>query len=183
MPLPTPADREPIQTRKIEVSSYRRSDGQWDVEGHLVDIAAHAFANQFRGIIEAGEPIHDMWLRLTLDETVEITAVEAAMDGVPYGICPGIVPAFQKLKGERIGRGWNRRIRELFGYQAGCVHMVDLLRPIGTVGFKTVKREAGKADIAPADKTDDQPYQINTCHAMASDGKIVRDRWPHLYTG
>lgn len=183
MPLPVPADRELIQTRRIEVSSYRRNDGQWDVEGRLVDTAAFAIPNKFRGEIAAGEPIHDMNLRLTLNENVEITEVAAAMDSVPYAICPAIEGAFQKLKGIRIGPGWNSRVRELLGGVQGCIHMVDLLRPVGTVGFKTVKREAGKLDREAAARSDAEPYQINTCHTHASDGPVVKERWPHLYTG
>jgi hypothetical protein len=183
MPLPPAAERELIQTRSVEVSSYRRSDGQWDVEGRLVDTAAFAIPNRYRGEIAAGEPIHDMNIRLTLNADVEITEVGAAMDSTPYAVCPAIESAFQKLKGIRIGPGWNRKIRELLGGAQGCIHMVDLLRPVGTVGFKTVKREAGKMDRAAEERADDAPYQIDTCHTMASDGPVVKERWPHLYTG
>ena len=83
MPLSPPVTREPIQTRSMECACFRRTDGLWDVEGHLTDVAAYDFPNYYRGIIHAGEPIHDMWIRLTLDENVEIRAVEVRMDGVP----------------------------------------------------------------------------------------------------
>jgi hypothetical protein len=183
MPLPTPTDRDPIQTRNVEVSSFRRQDGQWDVEGRLTDIAAVSIKNYTGGVIEAGTPIHDMRLRLTLNDTLEIVAVDVCMDAHPYPVCPGILPSYQKLKGEKIGRGWNRRIRELFGGVGGCVHIIDLLGPVGTIGFKSVIRESGQDDAAPEDRRDDKPYQVNTCHALASNGDIVRDRWPELYTG
>ena len=99
MPLARPADREPIQTRKMEVSSYRRSDGKWDVEGRLRDTAAHSFQNNYRGTIKPGVPIHDMWIRLTLDHNIIITSIDVAMDGTPYAICPGVETTFQTLKG------------------------------------------------------------------------------------
>jgi len=182
MPFSPPTDRELIQTRKIKVSSYRRKDGQWDVEGHLIDTSAYSFENDYRGTVDPGVPIHNMWIRLTLDKNIVITAVDAAMDGTPYAICPGVEPAFQKLKREQIGPGWNRRVREVVGGAKGCIHMVDLLRPVGTVGYKTVKREAGQ-NKPSIDKTDDMPYQVNTCHAMSSYGEVVKKRWPHLYTG
>lgn len=183
MPLSAPAQREPIQTRRIDCACFRRNDGLWDVEGHLVDVAAYDFPNYFRGMVRAGEPIHDMWVRLTLDESVTIRAVEVRMDAVPYEGCPAIQPAFGKLEGLRIGPGWNRKLRELFGGALGCVHIVDLLRPVSTIGFKTVKREAAKRHVVPAERTDDSPYQVNTCHMLASDGPIVRERWPQYYTG
>ena len=153
MPLSQPSDREPIQTREIKVTSYRRTDGQWDVEGHLTDTSAYAFENEYRGTIEPGIPIHNMRLRLTLDKDIIITDVEAAMDGTPYAVCPGVEPAFQKLKTVKIGPGWNRKVRELLGGAKGCIHMVDLLRPLGTIGYKTVKREAGQSKKI-IDKTD-----------------------------
>ena len=183
MPLSEPAEREPLQTRKVEVSSFRRQDGRWDVEGRLTDVAALPIKNYTGGVIEAGTPIHDMRVRLTLNDTREIVNVDVAMDAHPYPVCPGILPSYQKLKGEKIGPGWNRRIRELFGGVGGCVHIVDLLGPVGTIGFKSVIRESGQDDAAPEDRVDDKPYQVNTCHALASNGPIVRDRWPDLYTG
>ena len=115
MPLSTPAEREPIQTRSVEVTSYRRVDGQWDVEGRLRDTSAYSFENEYRGTINPGVPIHDMWLRLTLDQNTIITSVDVAMDGTPYAICPCVEAAFQKLIGEKIGRGWNRRVQKLLG--------------------------------------------------------------------
>ena len=183
MPLSAPNERDPIQTRSIEVSSYRRVDGQWDVEGRLRDTSAYSFENEYRGTINAGVPIHDMWLRLTLDQNIIITSVDVAMDGTPYAICPGIEFAFQKLIGENIGPGWNRRVLALLGGSKGCIHMVDLLRPIGTVGYKTVKREVEKNKQTSKEQTNDMPYQVDTCYAMASDGAVVKKRWPHLYTG
>ena len=183
MPLSQPSKRESIHTRNIRVTSFRRPDDQWDIEGHLLDTAELPIENTFRGIIKKGQPIHDMHFRLTLNLEIKITEVEASMDDTPYAMCPAIEKVFQKLVGETIGPGWNRRIRDLFGGVLGCVHMVDLLSPIGTVGFKTVKREAGLNKKANSELTDNASYQINTCHAMASDSEIVKERWPLLYTG
>ena len=67
MPLSPNVDRDPIHTRAIECKSYRRSDGLWDIEGHLTDVKAYPFLNDFRGEVKAGEPLHDMWIRLTVD--------------------------------------------------------------------------------------------------------------------
>ncbi len=183
MPLPPPAARDLVQTREVDVSSFRRHDGLWDVEGRLIDISAHAFPKYDGTMVEPGVPIHDMRVRLTLNAEVEILAVAVAMDATPYPICPGIEPAFQRLKGERIGRGWNRKLRDMFGGTSGCVHVVTLLGPVGTIGYKTVLRESGKDDLPPGERPDEDPYQVGGCHALASDGEIVRTRWPELYTG
>jgi len=183
MPLPEPAERDPIQTRDITVSAFRRTDGLWDVEGRLLDTAAYDIPNFYRGIIPAVTAIHDMKIRLTLNADVEIVEVAVDMDAHPYEVCPGVLPSFQQLKGEKIGPGWNRKLKQLLGGVNGCVHVVDLLRPVGTVGFKTVRREAGKDDTPKEQRQDYSPYQINTCHALSSTGPIVKSRWPDLYTG
>lgn len=183
MPLSRPAPREAIHTRSIACTSYRRADGMWDVEGHLTDIVSYDFPNKFRGIIRAGEAIHDMWIRITVDQDLVIKDVEATIDAGPYAICPAIAPAFARLKGIRIGPGWNRLVRERVGGVQGCTHLGDLLRPVATVAYKTVRRSKNTStDIASAG-ADDSSSQIDTCHAFASDGEVVRERWPDLYTG
>ena len=97
MPLTPSEDREPIHHRQIDCRGYRRKDGLWDIEGHLTDVKAYAFTNSFRGEVQPGEPLHDMWLRLTLDDELTVIKAEAATDAGPYAICPAITPAFAKL--------------------------------------------------------------------------------------
>lgn len=183
MPLSRPAARDAIHTRTIECTSYRRKDGMWDVDGRLTDVVSYDFPNEFRGIIRAGEPVHDMRIRLTVDSDIVVRDIEAVTDAGPYAICPAITPGFAKLKGIRIGPGWNRTVRERLGGVNGCVHLVDLLRPVATVAYKTVRRAANTATSVAKAGTDDNPSQIDTCHALASDGEVVRKRWPASYTG
>ena len=179
-----PLEREPIHTRAIECRSYRRSDGLWDIEGHLTDVKSYSFFNSFRGEVKPGEPIHDMWLRLTVDRHFVVQAVEAVTDKGPYEICPAILPSFQKLKGLKIGPGWNRKVREALGGPLGCAHLVDLLRPIATVAFHTVRW----SESAPANKGEEVTEEssrppLNTCHVWAADGEKVRKEFPDYYTG
>ena len=80
MPLSDPADRERLHDRRVHCAGFRRADGLWDIEGHLVDTKTYAFENIHRGTIEPGTPIHDMWLRITIDDELLIHAVEASTD-------------------------------------------------------------------------------------------------------
>lgn len=178
-------DREPVHTRAIECRSFRRADGLWDIEGHLTDVKAYSFFNDFRGEIVPGEPIHDMWLRLTVDRDFIVQAVEAVTDKGPYELCPAILPSFQKLKGLKIGPGWNRRVREHLGASRGCAHLVDLLRPIATVAFHTVRWSSAAHSPeteTPAPKPAQRP-PLNTCHVWSSEGEKVRTEFPEFYTG
>lgn len=178
MPLSEPnLAREPVHTRAITCSSFAREDGLWDIEGHLTDVKAYGFDNEFRGRIEAGEPMHDMWLRLTVDGEFMVRAVEAVTDAGPFALCPAITPAFDALIGLKIGPGWNRRVRERLGGSKGCAHLVDLLRPMATVAFHTVRWSRGGT------KPDRPRPPINSCHVWASDGELVRTEWPDHYSG
>ena len=90
MPLTNPVERELIHERTIECKGYKRKDDLWDIEGHLVDIKSYEFPNYDRNGIAAGEPIHDMWLRITVDNNMLIHEAEAVTDASPFNICPNI---------------------------------------------------------------------------------------------
>ena len=99
MPLSPPAEREHLHTRTVTCHGYRRDDGLWDIEGHLVDVKTYDFDNHHRGRVSAGEPVHEMWLRLSIDDDMCIQTAEAATDHAPYAMCPDITPRFAILEG------------------------------------------------------------------------------------
>ena len=178
-------DREPIHTRAIECRSFRREDGLWDIEGHLTDVKAYAFKNEFRGEVKPGEPLHDMWIRLTVDKDFIVQSVEAHTDQGPFELCPAILPHFQKLKGLKIGPGWNRRVRENLGGAQGCAHLVDLLKPIATVAFHTVRFSNSESVNTEKDRKKPVSYRppVNSCHVWSSGGDMIRTEYPDFYTG
>ena len=189
--LSAPALREAQHFRNYAFGGYRRADGLFDIEGRMTDTKSYAFPNEWRQTVEAGEPIHDMRIRLTLDDGFVIRDVECVTAAGPYEICPAITPAFAALKGERIGRGWSRLLRDKFGGRNGCVHHVEMLRAMATVAFQTLygyqercKREAGLSrSEGPPDReaTGRKPGFIDSCHALASDGEVVRTQYPQFY--
>ena len=120
MPLSTPADREPMHRRTIDMRGYRRADGLFDIEGHLLDTKAYGFDNEEKGWLEPGTPLHGMWIRLTIDEDLLIRECEAASDHTPYAICPQAAPNFARLAGLKIGPGFNRAVQERVGGVLGC---------------------------------------------------------------
>jgi hypothetical protein len=189
MPLSSSAPREPIHTRRIECRGFRRSDGLWDIEGHMTDVKSYAFVNPEQVEVKADEPVHDMWLRLTLDDSLTIQAIEAVTDSSPFRICPDITPNFQRLVGLRLDAGYRRRAVELVGGAQGCTHLVELLGPMATTAFQTIapilhRERAERAAAAGKTETSaERPTLLDTCHAFASDGPIVKRRWPAFYTG
>ena len=187
MPLSAPAEREHIHTRSVDCRGYRRGDGLWDVEGHLTDVKTYSFSNDFRGTISPGEPLHDMWIRLTVDDSLTIVAVEAVTDGGPYHLCGDIAPNFQRLVGLTMRAGFTRKVRERLGGVHGCTHLVELLGPMATTAFQTIypiltRERADRGGRASAGEKR-APALLNSCHAYASDGEIVKRHWPEFYTG
>lgn len=200
MPLSQPAAREMLHTRDIQIRGYRRTDGLYDIEAQLSDAKAYGFANQDRGYVAAGEKVHGMWLRLTVDEHMTIVSSEAATDHSPYAVCPTAAPAFASLAGLRIKPGFLREATHRVGGPVGCTHLRELLQQIATTAFQTINpyrawreaREAGEAHRHGSDKLDALVSKrmmaggsalLNSCRAYAADGAIVRRRWPELYTG
>jgi hypothetical protein len=200
MPLSQPAERERQHTRSIEINGYRRADGRYDIEAHLTDIKTFGQANFDRGYIEAGDPIHDMWLRLTVDEKMRIHAVEAVSDKTPYAMCPAAAPNFTRLAGMQIKAGFLREATHAIGGPVGCTHLRELLQQMATTAFQTINPAKARREMAAEGAQSEQRGSdafdkritekwgggnkiLNTCLAYDEKGPLVKRRWPHLYTG
>lgn len=180
MTLSESAARELLHKRTVEVFGYVREDGLYDIEGHLLDVKSHDISNHDRGAIPAGEPLHEMWLRLTVDLDLNVVEVEAKTVWGPYSICGDITPNFQRLKGLTIKSGWTQKTRELLGGTHGCTHLLELLGPIATTAFQTIYEDRVKRERQAGVKK--RPALIDSCHAWASDSTVIETRFPEYYT-
>lgn len=184
MALSQAVERELQHTRRFDFKGYARKDGLWDIEGHMTDTKPYGFPNDFRGYIESDEPLHDMWIRLTIDEDFLIHEIEAVTDAGPYEICPAITPNFQKVVGLRIGPGWRQKLRSKVGGVEGCTHLVEMLTAMATVAYQTLYPTlAKKRREAPAPTKVTKPPLLDSCHTFKSDGEVARKSWPAFYTG
>ncbi len=181
MPLKNTSKRTLCHQRNIEVKGYRRDDGLWDIEAHMLDLKPFSFENRDRGgFIHAGEALHDMWLRVTIDDHLLIHQCQAAIDASPFAICPQVEKAYAGLKGIHIAPGWTRKVRQLTGGVQGCTHLNELLKPIATVAFQTIYG-AQYAGRKKDDRKTAQPPFLNTCHTFDVHSEVVRDFWPEFY--
>ncbi|MCO6415412.1 DUF2889 domain-containing protein [Siccirubricoccus sp. KC 17139] len=188
MPLSDPGRRELLHLRDIQLRGWQREDGLFDIEAHLLDRKAYDFENDDRGVMKAGEPLHGMWIRLTIRDDMEIVACEASSDHTPYALCPGAAPNFARLAGLRIGPGFNRAVNERVGGVLGCTHLREVLAQMATVAFQTLypirarKEREEAARIAAAGGTPPQrkPALLGTCIAYAPDSPVTLARWPWL---
>ena len=183
MPLSAPVERERLHDRRYEFQGFRRTDGLWDIEGRMVDTKTYDFPNHDRGTVHAGTPVHDMLIRLTLDDNFVVRDIEAVTEAAPFAICPAITDSFSVIKGLKLGAGWRRQLKDKLGGVKGCTHHVEMLAAMGTVAYQTmwkrVSREMSEKGSRPARR----PGLIDSCHAFASDGPVVHRSWPEFYTG
>jgi hypothetical protein len=196
MPLSPPVGRQHLHTRRVTCQGFFREDGLWDIEGRITDEKSYEHANEWRGPLKPGDFVHDMSIRLTLNDRFTIVDVDAVTDKSPYRICGDVTPDFKKLIGLRVGGGFHREVRARLGGVHGCTHIVELLGPVATTAFQTIssgkareleRAHRAKSDPAPQEdapsKPRRKPYVIDTCHAWAADGPVVR-RWaPDFYSG
>lgn len=177
MPLQPATDRLPVHTRSIVCQGFRREDGLWDIEAHLLDTRDEVLATFGRGQIEPGEPLHEMFMRMTVDDELRVTDIQASIERAPYPACP-YFPAerFSKLIGQQIAPGWTARVRMALGGTHGCTHLVELLGPLATTAIQTVYAWRGES----LDSTHHQPPEdfINSCHSLIDTGEAARRLWP-----
>lgn len=184
MPLTSPDARERIHTRTITCEGYERDDGLFDIDGWLTDTKSYDFTSTDRGEVRAGVPVHGMGLRLTIDADLKIHAVAAAMDYTPYNMCPAIMPNFQRLVGLSLGKGFTGAVREALGGTQGCVHLVDLLKPMATTAYQLLAPITYKAFKTKESRGEPvKPFFVGQCHAWKTDSDVTRNQFPSLFTG
>lgn len=188
MPLPEPSPRKHVHTRAIDYRGYEREDGLWDIEAHMTDKKTYEFTNKWRGTVPIGEPLHEMLLRVTIDDNFEIQDIIAVTDNSPFEMCPSITPNYKSLIGIRMGPGWRKAIRMKVGGVQGCTHLTELLFPMATVAMQTIwpiksqrRREAQTMEETPKSKK--RPVVLDTCHAWSTDSPVVKENASDWYTG
>jgi len=178
MPLSPAESRQLLHLRDIDIRGYLRDDGLLDIEAHMVDTKTYSFGNHDRGRINAGEALHGMWLRLTVDTGLTVRRAEAAMDSTPHAICPGVAPNFARLEGLTIGRGFLKGAMERVGGTQGCTHLRELLQQVATVSIQTMfsirAHEAARAGRASEDGWEIPAALLNSCHAYDEEGELVK---------
>lgn len=189
MSLPPPTTRRQMHTRTIRCEGFIRDDGLWDIEAQMVDYKAYVFNETTRGTRQPEDSVHDMSVRLTMDDTLTVKAVAVSMDSTPYQSCPEAAARFDGLIGLQVGPGWRAGVNKCVGGTLGCTHVRELLFPMATVAFQTV---FGWPEAAPPASKPGLPERalpagvkppfIDGCYAWASDGEVVATLFPAFST-
>ena len=182
MPLPEPVEREAIHGREIRCRGFRRADGLWDIEGRMIDTKDYGFDSVYRGRMEAGMPVHDMWMRLTLDEQLVVQDIAVSSDAHPFPNCAEIEPAYRTLVGTALRPGWTKLVKDRLGGVAGCTHLTRLAQELSVVAMQTIMPLRSR-DEAVTEGARTKPAHLDGCHALSTDGPIVRGIAPRWYRG
>jgi hypothetical protein len=179
MALPESKGRTELHLRRIEMRGYRRDDGLYEVDGRVTDTKSNPLTLEHRGDIPPGAPVHDMWVRLVLDEDLVVRDIVAATDAAPYDECPEAVAAMKSMIGAQIRAGWATVVKERLGGAKGCTHLMELLIPMATAAFQTLSEL--RLARPPIRDREGRPLKIDSCYAFSRHRAIVKRRWPSFY--
>jgi hypothetical protein len=184
MTLPQAAPQRQLKHRRqIDVQVFSRGDGHWEVDATIVDVKTRdaVLAGEVRA---AGLPIHDMLLRLVVDEQLNILEAGSSTRWMPYpGQCDQHGDeqgeAYARLVGLNLLQGFRGALRERVGGALGCTHLTELAQVLPTA---VVQAFAGEVIDTRGDQANSaRPFQIDRCHALRSDGHAVRTHYPRWY--
>lgn len=170
---PELAPRRPLHLRSISCQAFERDDGLLDVEGLLVDTKTRSITLLDQREIPAGEVIHQMRVRLTVDLQRTIQDARVYSEIHPYPECPAVEAAYRQLIGMRIDPGFTREVKRMFKGVKGCSHMSEIITPLASTVFQALWTE-GDFEGADAEGSDQLKSPLGQCHALRLDGQIVQ---------
>jgi hypothetical protein len=180
MPLSQPVARREVHHRIIDMQAYAREDGLYDIEAHLVDTKPFDFVRlSLPKPVAAGEALHDLWIRMTVDGDYTVHAIEAASDVTPHGICKEAEGTLSVLFGERLVRGWSAKVKERLRGAASCTHLMEMLIPLATTALQGIRG----ADPKRLEKANGPGAEVklDSCYAYGRSREVVRRLWPQHY--
>jgi len=180
MSLPPAApERQLKHRREIDVQVFARSDGLWEVDATLKDTKTRT-TQMADGPRLAGEPIHDMLLRVVVNRQLDVLEAGSDTRAMPYpGICSEHGDAYQALVGLNLLKNFHRQVRERLAGVRGCTHITELAQVLPTA---VVQGFAGEViDTRGTAPDAQQPFQIDRCHALQRHGEAVRLHYPRWY--
>jgi hypothetical protein len=180
--FPVDADYPLIHTRQYQVQAFRMSDERFLLRGAIVD-------EKPAGLYIENDPdpiwMHHMIVELQIVyPTFLIEKASVEFKNHPHLGCTNITDHYQKLEGMSIARGFNAKVRELFGSSRGCTHIGALLAAMAPVAIQTgwSMRVSSVGEIddlskSPEDFQEQRIKQfastINTCHIWDENGAMI----------
>lgn len=177
MPLTTVDSRRLVHTRSINMQVFERDDGLFDAEAQLIDAKPFDFMRVGAlELVAAGSPIHDLKVRITVDERLVLQAIEAAADVTPWSVCREAEATLSCLVGVALARGWAKTVKERLRGAASCTHLAEMLIPLATTalqGILGVQSEAQRRAKAP--------QLVDSCYGFGAGTSVIQWLVPEQY--
>ncbi|MES2401174.1 MAG: DUF2889 domain-containing protein [Pseudomonadota bacterium] len=183
MSLPPPQPRKHLHHRKVSYDGYLREDGLWDLEARMTDSKAYPMSTPDRGDMPAGTPIHDMYIRATVDDSMKIVEITAVMASRPFPECPKAEDPMQKMVGATMGPGWRHTIEKAIGGIQGCTHLRELLFNMATAAYQTIpvyQAHMHKRTTISPDAEGKPPPHLGKCMSWDFNGPVVQRIYPQF---
>ena len=164
--------RRLMHTRTVECNGYLRDDGLWEVEARLVDTKPFTQAgDHYREELKPGDPVHDIRLRLAVDDTHDDprSGGDHAGDALshlhrgPTGACSGWSARTSR-------KGWREVVRRKIGRARGLHASVGTAGPGGDHAVPDHLLTAGSGTAATRWKTSRTPASGRSSSAAAIPG-------------
>lgn len=179
---PAPDGAELIHTRRYDVRTYKLNDDRFLLRGVVCD-------EKPAGLYLADDP-DPLWMHHMIVD-LEVTYPMFVIDKVrvefrerPHTHCTDIEPTYQKLVGLSIARGFNAKVKELFGGPRGCTHIGALLAAMAPVAIQSgwSMRVGSALGTQPSTSAGSEEQRrrsyamnLNTCHIWDENGQMVAD--------
>jgi hypothetical protein len=142
----------------------RAANGLWEVDARLVDTKTRNAA-MAAGIRRAGEPVHEMLLRLVVDEQLNIIEAGSETLWMPYPAqCAEHGDAYSRLVGLNLLQGFRAAVKERLGGILGCTHLTEMTQVLPTA---VIQAFAGEVIDHPRTTPSSARYRSNRCHGAA----------------
>jgi Protein of unknown function (DUF2889) len=180
---PDPEGFDLLHTREYEVRSFRIDPTTILLRGAVRDLKP---AGMY--VHDDPEPltVHHMVVDMTVDvKAMTIVEAKTVMEVHPHTTCTAIIPHYDNLIGLSLSRGYNSKVRELFGGPRGCSHVSALLTAMGPIGVQTMwslrianmrdseGRFRPEAEMTPEQRLAMQSMNVNSCHVWDEHGEHV----------
>jgi hypothetical protein len=162
--------------------AFEREDGLWDIEAHLRDEKPFGFVDPGRGPMQAGDPVHDLRVRLTVDDDRVVRDVAVELGSMPFASCHEVRDTLRPLVGERVGRGWRQALKKI-PRLGTCAHVHEVLVPMATVVHQAMSLghdPQHKVALAPDPSLAERPFYVDDCHSWRADGPVVAHFYPQF---
>ena len=117
-----------------------------------------------------------MHARVTIDLNFVIHAIEVRTIAMPYpDVCDLIEPAYARLIGANLVRGFRKRLHDDMGGVRGCSHITELLGSLPTAAVQMM------AGLRRENEGDAKPFQLDRCHALETTTETVRRYYEKWY--